>query len=122
VLRRADDLLAGPLPVVDAPTEPAVARRPHAAWRIPAPHLWAMLLITLFGGGLRFYQLTFPALWNDETLVFWRVCGSYGQMLVPLHDKDGFPPLHYSLYWWLGPCPSGPMRSGRRWASPPASP
>jgi 4-amino-4-deoxy-L-arabinose transferase-like glycosyltransferase len=68
-----------------------------------------MLLITLFGGGLRFYQLTFPALWNDETLVFWRVCGSYGQMLVPLHDKDGFPPLHYSLYWWLGhPVPVGP--------------
>ena len=109
VLRRADDLLSGPLPrLADAPAAAADAARP--AWRLPAPHLWALLLITLLGGVLRFYRLAWPPLWNDDTLVFWRVCGTYGQMLVPLHDKDLFPPLHYSLYWLIGhPVPVGPV-------------
>jgi hypothetical protein len=40
-------------------------------------------------------------LWNDECLVYWRVCGTYGEMLKPL-SLDGFPPLHYSLYWLIG--------------------
>ncbi len=61
----------------------------------------AVAVISIFGAYLRFYHLTFPALWNDETLVFWRVCGRYGQMLVPL-KLDGFPPLHYSLFWIVG--------------------
>jgi hypothetical protein len=105
VLRRADDLLSGPLPLALHASAPAPPRR----WRVPAVHLWALLLITVLGGGLRFYRLAWPPLWNDDTLVFWRVCGTYGQMLVPLHDKDLFPPLHYSLYWLLGhPVPVGP--------------
>ncbi len=62
---------------------------------------WILLAITAFGTWLRFYRIEFPALWNDETLVFWRVCGTYGQMLRPL-STDGFPPLHYSLYWLMG--------------------
>ena len=90
-----------------AEVEPARRR-----WRLPAQHLWALLLITVFGGFLRFYNLAFPALWNDDTLVFWRVCGTYGQMLVPLHDHDLFPPLHYTIYWLLGhPVPVGPDAS-----------
>jgi 4-amino-4-deoxy-L-arabinose transferase-like glycosyltransferase len=60
-----------------------------------------LALITLIGGIFRFYRLTYPALWNDECLVYWRVCGTYGQMLRPL-SLDGFPPLHYSLYWLIG--------------------
>ncbi len=105
MLRRADDLLSGPLPAL-ADAAVATPRR----WRLPAPHLWALLLITIFGGWLRMYRLEWPPLWNDDTLVFWRVCGTYGQMLVPLHDHDLFPPLHYSLYWLIGhPVPVGPV-------------
>jgi 4-amino-4-deoxy-L-arabinose transferase-like glycosyltransferase len=117
VLRRADDLLSGPLPTVLShhPATPWPGRR---RWRVPAPHVWGLLAITLLGGFLRFdlflasHRLEWPALWNDDTLVFWRVCGTYGQMLVPLHDHDLFPPLHYSLYWLLGhPVPVGPSAS-----------
>lgn len=64
-----------------------------------------LALITLIGGAFRFYRLTYPALWNDEALVYWRVCGTYGQMLKPLGAADAFPPLHYSLYWALGHLP-----------------
>ena len=111
MFRRADDQLSGPLPRPAAlPPLPyrATRRRVAAlAARVPAPHLWALLAITAFGGVLRFYRLTEPVLWNDETLVFWRVCGTYAQLLGPLRT-DGFPPLHYSFYWWLGhPIPVG---------------
>ncbi len=95
--RRADELLSGSLPLVRTGGLPAVPRR--RPWA--DPHVWALLAIVVLGGGLRFFRLTEPPLWNDETLVFWRVCGTYGQMLGPLHT-DGFPPLHYSLYWLIG--------------------
>ncbi len=79
--------------------------RTLAVKRDPAPRkvpvLLPLALITLVGGLLRFYRLTYPILWNDEALVYWRVCGTYGQMLKPL-SLDGFPPLHYSLYWLIG--------------------
>jgi 4-amino-4-deoxy-L-arabinose transferase-like glycosyltransferase len=61
-----------------------------------------LFLITAIGGFLRFYRLTYPPLWNDETLVYWRVCGTYGQLLNVLRSHDAFPPLHYSLYWFIG--------------------
>ena len=114
MFRRADDLPPGSL----LPVRRSRGVVPYAAVgrfrlpdvrRLPRPHLWAVAALTLLGGLLRFYRLTFPALWNDETLVFWRVCGTYGQMLVPLRDHDLFPPLHYSLYWLMGhPVPVGP--------------
>ncbi len=112
VFRRADDLPSGPFPLARAT---AGRRRfglalpaPPPSWRLPGGWVpWAVAAVTLAGAFLRFYRLTYPALWNDETLVYWRACGTYGQMLVPLH-LDGFPPLHYSLYWWLGhPVPVG---------------
>ena len=107
-----------PIDLADRPEPRPTLTLPRAAvlgrlarWRpgpLPRPHLWALAAVTLFAGWLRFYNLEFPALWNDETLVFWRVCGSYGELLVPLRT-DGFPPLHYSLYWLLGhPVPVGP--------------
>jgi hypothetical protein len=116
-VHRANDdenlpLTISPAPVMKrlpAPPLPAVRLRyadrlpsqkqPWLHW--PGMAMVALGIITALGVFLRFYHLTFPALWNDETLVFWRVCGTYGQMLVPLRT-DGFPPLHYSLYWIVG--------------------
>jgi 4-amino-4-deoxy-L-arabinose transferase-like glycosyltransferase len=66
-----------------------------------APRCRAMLIllgITLAGGLLRFALLGQPCLWGDEALVYWRTCGSYADLLQPLHS-DGFPPLHYELFW-----------------------
>src|SRR5687767_8792576 len=60
-----------------------------------------LALITLLGAFLRFVSLDQPALWGDEAFTFSRVCGSYRQMLDIL-QTDGFMPLHYSLYWWIG--------------------
>ncbi len=84
-----------PLPLTE---DPAARRR---AWLI-------LLGLTAAGGLLRFAWLGRPCLWGDEALVYWRTCGSFAQMLTPLHT-DGFPPLHYELYWligrWLGHVP-----------------
>jgi 4-amino-4-deoxy-L-arabinose transferase-like glycosyltransferase len=66
--------------------------------------IWAMLillLLTVAGGVIRFLYLDQPALWGDEARVYWRICGTYGQMLEPLKD-DGFVPLHYELNWVIG--------------------
>ncbi len=62
------------------------------------PSMLALLGVTLAGGLLRFAWLGRPCLWGDEALVYWRTCGSYGDLLQPLH-ADGFPPLHYELFW-----------------------
>ena len=107
MFRRADDLLAGPLS--PAPQTSSGWPRSRHQWSGVPPHLLVLFLITIAGGLLRFHRLEWPPLWNDDTLVFWRVCGTYGQMLVPLHDHDLFPPLHYSLYWLFAhPVPVGP--------------
>ncbi len=57
-----------------------------------------LLAITVAGAAVRFALLGRPNLWGDEALVYWRTCGTYAQLLRPLH-ADGFPPLHYELYW-----------------------
>lgn len=89
------------VPAVVSPITPTPLRhrskRPIRAWHAGL----ILLLITGFGAALRFYHLTFPTLWSDESLVYWRVCGTYRDMLGPL-TTDGFPPLHYSLYWLIG--------------------
>ena len=54
--------------------------------------------LTLAGGLLRFAWLGHPCIWGDEALVYWRTCGTFADLLQPLH-ADGFPPLHYELYW-----------------------
>ena len=59
-----------------------------------------LLAITSAGGLLRFAFLGRPCLWGDEALVYWRTCGSYADLLQPLHS-DGFPPLHYELFWLI---------------------
>jgi len=60
-----------------------------------------LALITLLGTGLRFVSLDQPALWGDEAFTFSRVCGSFRQLLDVL-QFDGFMPLHYVVYWWVG--------------------
>jgi hypothetical protein len=94
-------LPAPPLPVVRIRYAESMDKTNVPWLSRPGMSLVVLAVITALGVFLRFYNLTFPALWNDETLVFWRVCGRYGQMLVPLR-LDGFPPLHYSLYWIVG--------------------
>ncbi len=72
------------------------ASEPRSYWPLAM-----LLLLTAFGGAIRFFQLAVPTLWNDEVQAYWRVCGTYGQMLNVLRS-DGFPPLHYSLLWVIG--------------------
>ena len=59
-----------------------------------------LILLTLIAGAIRFTRLSHPALWYDESMVFWRTCGTYGQLLDCLRT-DGFVPLHYSLMWLI---------------------
>ena len=59
---------------------------------------FALIFLTALAGFIRFYHLSHPCLWYDESMVFWRICGTYGQLLNCLRT-DGFVPLHYSLIW-----------------------
>src|SRR5438046_3131966 len=63
-------------------------------------HLWVLLGITVFGGFLRFLNLTNPPLWGDEGYTFHRVSTDYRDLLDKL-QTDGFTPLHYEFYWWM---------------------
>ncbi len=78
----------------DAPS-PAYQSKKTAWW-----HLRPIFWITLLGALLRITMLTQPALWNDETLTYMRVIGSY-QNLLDILQYDGFAPLHYELYWCI---------------------
>ncbi len=59
-----------------------------------------LLGLTLLAGFIRFFRLSSPCLWYDEARVYYRVCGTYGQLLECLRT-DGFGPLHYELYWLI---------------------
>lgn len=93
-------------PTAAVPTAPAEAVFARRAWRASLLPLFRrpmvlLVLITLLGATLRLVSLDRPALWGDEAFTFSRVCGTYRQMLGIL-QTDGFMPLHYSLYWWIG--------------------
>src|ERR1043165_6060801 len=60
-----------------------------------------LIAITVFAGILRFLRLWHPPLLIDECFTFWRVCGSYADLVGTLQN-DGFFPLHYELLWWIG--------------------
>src|SRR5215212_9610510 len=84
------------VPASDAPTTlpaapPAIERR----------ELCILLALTLFGGVLRFLFLGRPTLWIDEGFTYWRVTGSYRE-LVDILREGGFTPLHYQAIWVLG--------------------
>jgi hypothetical protein len=62
---------------------------------------WAGLMVlglTLLAAVIRFFSLSSPCLWYDEARVYYRVCGTYGQLLECLRT-DGFGPLHYEMVW-----------------------
>ena len=72
------------------------ASRPSASFRY-----LLLILITVFGGVLRFTFLDRPGIWGDEGLTFGRVYGTFGTLLQRLSDA-GFAPLHYELLWLIG--------------------
>lgn len=68
--------------------------------RTPRWHWVALLLILLVGSAIRLAFISHPPLWGDESLVYYRISGSYADLLQCLRD-DGFVPLHYELAWAL---------------------
>jgi predicted membrane-bound mannosyltransferase len=89
-------LVPSAVPASDAPvtvpaSPPAIERR----------ELWVLLALTVFGGVLRFLFLGRPTLWIDEGFTYWRVTGSYRE-LVDILREGGFTPLHYQAIWVLG--------------------
>lgn len=66
----------------------------------PGRALPALLALTALGGALRFIALDRPEIWGDEAATFWRICGSFDELLELLRQA-GFAPLHYLLYWWI---------------------
>lgn len=60
-----------------------------------------LLGLTALGGVLRFYRIGIDPLLGDEARTFMRINGSYRELL-PTLQTDGFPPLFYELYWWIG--------------------
>jgi hypothetical protein len=80
-----------------APRVPPLGRRASDLLRRHW-HLLALLALTAAGGFFRFAWLTRPCLWGDEIMTFSRVCGTYREFLDVI-QKDGFVPLHYSMYW-----------------------
>src|SRR5204863_64225 len=69
--------------------------------RPPRWHLWALVALTLLGGCLRFFRIGHPTFWIDESFTYWRVSGSYAELINILRE-GGFTPLHYEAYWVLG--------------------
>ena len=80
------------IPVADEASPPR--------WRTIV-HYSVLSLVFCFGTALRFSNLSHPGIWKDEAATYWRVTGTYGQMLDIL-QYDGFMPLHYEMYFVLG--------------------
>jgi hypothetical protein len=81
--------------------KPVIAYEPTREPREPTrAYILLLLLITLFGGILRFWKLSDPPLWGDEAATYSRVCGTY-QELIDILQFNGFVPLHYELYHWI---------------------
>jgi hypothetical protein len=96
-----------PQPQADTPPQAdAEARQPSflERWRW---HLWVLAGLTAFSGFLRFYWIDRPALWNDEAHTFRRMTISF-RYLLDILSADGFGPLMYEWYYWLGRFLGGP--------------
>jgi uncharacterized membrane protein len=57
--------------------------------------------LTAFAAVLHFCFLQRPCLWLDEAATYWRICGSFHDVLRLLREQ-GFPPLHYAVQWTVG--------------------
>jgi 4-amino-4-deoxy-L-arabinose transferase-like glycosyltransferase len=84
--------------VVDRTADARGGRQDRGLIRVNISPLFKLGLLSVLAGAIRFFHLGHPALWYDESMVFRRTCGSYGQLLDCLRT-DGFVPLHYSLVW-----------------------
>lgn len=73
--------------------EPQPTRARARAW------LW-VLLFTYAAAFVRFAGISHTSGDSDEALVYFRTCGTFGQ-LVDLLRNDGFVPLHYEFHWAL---------------------
>jgi len=63
---------------------------------------FALLIITLLGGGLRFWQIGAQSLWLDEAFSFWLARQPCADMLRWIVQIDQHPPLYYLLLnGWL---------------------
>lgn len=49
---------------------------------------------------VRFFRLGCPPALTDEAFTYWRICGTFGDLLRALRP-DGFVPLHYESAWLL---------------------
>jgi 4-amino-4-deoxy-L-arabinose transferase-like glycosyltransferase len=87
---------ASPTPKIGTPLPP-----PPAGSVLTRRELWVLLALTTFGGILRFAFLERPTLWIDEGFTYWRVSGTYRELVDILRD-GGFTPLHYQAVWVLG--------------------
>ena len=64
------------------------------------PGIGAIISLTIIGGVLRLIRLSHPPLLYDEAATYTRVVGSFREMIETLRF-DGFPPVHYELYWLM---------------------
>src|SRR5689334_9465104 len=58
----------------------------------PRLHLLLLLALTGLGAGLRFFRIDHPTIWIDEAFTYWRVSGSYADLINILRE-GGFTPL-----------------------------
>jgi 4-amino-4-deoxy-L-arabinose transferase-like glycosyltransferase len=70
----------------------------HPLARLDRRPILVLSVITLIAAAIRFFRLASPCLWADEAEVYWRTCGTFGQLLQCL-QIDGFSPLHYEMHW-----------------------
>jgi hypothetical protein len=64
-------------------------------WRTPLP----LLVITAFGGALRFGWLNHQSYWFDEAVTVRLVHKSFAGMLAAIPSTESTPPLYYVLAW-----------------------
>ena len=86
------------------PNEPS-SNVDDAVWRawlasMTRPGVGAVIALTIAGAVLRFINLSQPPLLYDEAATYTRVTGSFAELMNVLR-YDGFPPLHYAIYWLM---------------------
>jgi hypothetical protein len=64
---------------------------------------WLVIIITLIGGWLRVFLLSYKGLWLDETFSIWMSSHNAVDMLQWIARVDQHPPLYYLLlHYWIG--------------------
>lgn len=66
----------------------------------PRAAFWVVWVLVAVSGVLKAVRLDFPAALTDEAFTYWRICGSFSELMQALRP-DAFVPLHYELLWVL---------------------